>query len=165
MGDAQARQPGSYYPVIDTAIPGTHVCEHLSHCAAVLDRFNLIHTMQHEVIDEHAAATNRMHTGRPTSGTIVYPAIGSIVAHQRGAVAEGVPAYVLIGYPKVTRGAWISGVTLQQCVSGRYAIRPQWSHLATGYDAVAPIAPRTSVEPGASRILDTIGSSGRRTRL
>lgn len=109
MGDAQARKPGSYYPAIDTAIPGTQVCEHLPHCAAVLDRFNLIRTVHHEVIDEHAAATNRMHTGRPTSGTIVYPSIGSIVAHQRGAVAEGVPAYVLIGYPNVTRGPGFLG--------------------------------------------------------
>lgn len=109
MGDAQARKPGSYYPAIDTAIPGTQVCEHLSQCAAILDRFNVIRTVHHEVIDEHAAATNRMHTGRPTSGTIVYPSIGSIVAHQRGPAAEGVPAYVLIGYPNVTRGPGFLG--------------------------------------------------------
>ena len=44
--------------------------------------------------------SNRMHTGRPTSGTIIYPSIGSIVAHERGAAGDGVPAYVLIGYPE-----------------------------------------------------------------
>ncbi len=108
-GDAKAKKAGSYYTAIDTAIPGTQVCEHLPRCAAVLDRFNLIRTVHHEVIDEHAAATNRMHTGRPTSGAIVYPSIGSIVAHQRGAVGEGVPAYVLIGYPNVTRGPGFLG--------------------------------------------------------
>jgi hypothetical protein len=108
-GDAKARKPGSYYAAIDTAIPGTRVCEHLPRCAAVLDRFNIIRTVHHDVVDEHAAATNRMHTGRPTTGSVVYPSIGSIVAHQRGPAAEGVPAYVLIGYPNITRGPGFLG--------------------------------------------------------
>lgn len=109
MGDPKAKKPGSYYPAIDTAIPGVQVCEHLPKCAKVLDRFNPIRSVHHEVIDEHAAATNRMHTGRPTSGTVVYPSIGSIVAHKRGAAGDGVPAYVLIGYPNVTRGPGFLG--------------------------------------------------------
>ena len=109
LGDAQAKKPGSYYPAIDTAISGVKVCEHLPRCADILDRFNPIRSVHHEVIDEHAAATNRMHTGRPTSGTIVYPSIGSIVAHKRGAAGEGVPAYVVIGYPNVTRGPGFLG--------------------------------------------------------
>ncbi len=44
-----------------------------------------------------------MHTGRPTTGTIVYPSIGSIVAHERP-TSDGVPPYVVMGYPNVTRG-------------------------------------------------------------
>jgi len=109
LGDPKAKKPGSYYKAVDTAIPGVQVCEHLARCANVLDRFVLVRTVHHEVIDEHAAAVNRMHTGRPTSGTIVYPSIGSVVAHQRGAAGEGVPAYVLIGYPNVTRGPGFLG--------------------------------------------------------
>jgi Protein of unknown function (DUF1501) len=109
LGDPKAKKPGSYYKAIDTAIEGVQVSEYLSRCAKVLDRFVLVRTVHHEVIDEHAAAVNRMHTGRPTSGTIVYPSIGSIVAHQRGAAGEGVPAYVLIGYPNVTRGPGFLG--------------------------------------------------------
>nr|WP_044180797.1 DUF1501 domain-containing protein [Pirellula staleyi] len=109
LGDPQAKKPGSYYPAIDTAIPGTQVCEHLSKCAKVLDRFNIVRTVHHDVIDEHAAATNRVHTGRPTSGTVVYPSVGSVIAHERGAAGEGVPAYVLIGYPNVTRGPGFLG--------------------------------------------------------
>lgn len=108
-GDPKAKQAGSYYDPIDTAIEGTRVCEHLPRCAKVLDRFNIIRTVHHEVIDEHAAATNRIHTGRPTSGTIVYPSVGSIVAHQRGPVNDKAPAYVLIGYPNVTRGSGFLG--------------------------------------------------------
>lgn len=102
-GDPKAKKPGSYYDPIDTAIPGTQVCEHLPKCAKILDRFNILRTVHHDVIDEHAAATNRMHTGRPTSGTTIYPSVGSIVAHQRGPVSDKAPAYVLIGYPNVTR--------------------------------------------------------------
>jgi hypothetical protein len=109
LGDPNAKKPGSYYKSIDTAISGVQVCEHLARCAKVLDRFALVRTVHHDVIDEHAAAVNRMHTGRPTSGSIVYPSIGSIVAHQRGAAGDGVPAYVLIGYPNVTRGPGFLG--------------------------------------------------------
>lgn len=109
QGDPKAKKPGSYYKSIDTAIPGVQVCEHLAQCAKVFDRFVPVRTVHHDVIDEHAAAVNRMHTGRPTSGTIVYPSVGSIVAHQRGAAGDGVPAYVLIGYPNVTRGPGFLG--------------------------------------------------------
>ena len=66
-GDPPAKKAGSYYSAIDTAIPGTQVCEHLPRCAKILDRFNVVRSVHHEVIDEHAAAVNRVHTGRPTS--------------------------------------------------------------------------------------------------
>jgi hypothetical protein len=108
-GDPKAKKAGSYYDPIPTAIKGTEVCEHLSKCAPILDRFNIVRSVHHEVIDEHAAATNRMHTGRPTTGTITYPSVGSVVAHQRGAVSDIAPAYVLIGYPNVTRGPGFLG--------------------------------------------------------
>src|ERR1043166_3864663 len=108
VGDFK-KAAGSAYPAIDTAIPSVQVCEHLKGCAKILDRFVLLRTVNHDVIDEHAAATNRVHTGRPTSGTVIYPSIGSIVAHERGAVADGIPPYVVIGYPNVTRGPGFLG--------------------------------------------------------
>lgn len=109
QGDPKAKKSGSMYRAIDTAVAGTQVCEYLPRCATLLDRMNVVRSVHHEVIDEHAAATNRVHTGRPTAGTVVYPSIGSIVAHERGAAGEGVPAYVLIGYPNVTRGPGFLG--------------------------------------------------------
>ncbi|QDU47630.1 hypothetical protein Mal52_61650 [Symmachiella dynata] len=109
MGDAKTKKPGSYYPSIETAVPDTQVCEHLPKCAQILDRFNIVRTVHHDVIDEHAAATNQVHTGRPTSGTVVYPSVGSIVAHKRGPASEHAPGYVLIGYPNVTRGPGFLG--------------------------------------------------------
>lgn len=108
-GDAKTGKPGTYYDKIDTAIPGVQVCEHLSRCAKILDRFNILRTVNHDVINEHAAATNRMHTGRRTRGTVMYPSIGSIVAYQKGSLAESIPAYVLIGYPSPSRGPGFLG--------------------------------------------------------
>ena len=100
---------GSYYDPIPTAVPGVQVCEHLKRSARLLDRCVLLRGVHHEVIDEHAAATNRMHTGRPPSGTTIYPSIGSIMAHERGAVGDGVPPYVVMGYPSASRGPGFLG--------------------------------------------------------
>src|SRR5690606_38039226 len=88
---------------------GEQVCEHLSRTAPILDRAILVRSLNHNVIDEHAAATNRLHTGRPTSGTIVYPSIGSVIAYEKGAADDGVPAYVVMGYPNLTRGPGFLG--------------------------------------------------------
>ena len=108
-GDAKAKKPGSYYDGIDTAIPGVQVCEHLSRCAPLLDRFVPVRTVHHVDGGEHARATNRVHTGRPTAGTIIYPSIGSAVSHTKGPLNEAVPTYVLIGFPNVTRGPGFLG--------------------------------------------------------
>jgi len=109
LGDPKTKKAGSAYPAIETAVPGVQVCEHLKGCAKLLDRFVLMRTVNHNVVDEHAAATNRMHTGRPTSGTIVYPSIGSVVAHERGKANAGMPSYVVMGYPNLTRGPGFLG--------------------------------------------------------
>jgi hypothetical protein len=100
---------GSYYDAIDTAIPGVQVCQHLRRTAGLLDRCVLVRSAHHDVIDEHAAATNRVHTGRPPTGTTAYPSIGSIVSHEKGAAGDGVPAYVLAGYPSSSRGSGYLG--------------------------------------------------------
>lgn len=109
QGDPAAKKAGSYYAALGTAVPGVRLCEHLQQLAPLMDRVTAVRTLNHEVIDEHAAATNRMHTGRAVTGTVQYPSIGSIVANQRGAAVDGAPAYVLIGYPNVTRGPGFLG--------------------------------------------------------
>ncbi len=110
-GDPKAKVAGSYYDAIDTAVPGVQVCEHLKQLAPLMDRVTAVRTINHNVIDEHAAATNRMHTGRKVTGTVVYPSLGSIIANQLGAAQEGAPPYVLIGYPNVTRGPGFLGAS------------------------------------------------------
>ena len=103
-GDPKAKKAGSYYDPISTAIDGVQITKPLSRCANVLDRFVLMRTVHHDTVDEHAAATNRMHTGRRTSGTIIYPSIGSIVTHERPVQEKSIPPYVVMGYPNLTRG-------------------------------------------------------------
>ena len=108
-GDAEKKIPGSYYDPIPTAVKDVQVCEHLYRTADLLDRCVLLRSVHHDVVDEHAAAVNRLHTGRPTSGTTIYPSLGSVTAHQLGPGAEGVPAYVVMGYPNLTRGPGFLG--------------------------------------------------------
>lgn len=103
------KKAGSLYDSIPTAVTGVRVCKHLPKTADRLDRVTAVRTVNHRVIDEHAFATNLVHTGRTLSGTVTYPSIGSIVAHQRGAAEKDVPAYLLIGYPNVSRGPGFLG--------------------------------------------------------
>src|SRR5205085_2635892 len=100
---------GCYYEPIETATPGVLFSEHLPRLAKMADRLVPVLSVCHTVIDEHAAAVNRMHTGRPVSGSVVYPSIGSLVTACRGPLVEGVPPYVVIGYPSATRGSGFLG--------------------------------------------------------
>ncbi|QDT33342.1 DUF1501 domain-containing protein [Thalassoglobus polymorphus] len=97
------KDPGSAYPAIDTAISGVQICEHMPKTASLMDRCAPVRTVHHDVIDEHAAAAYRMHTGRPTSGTVVYPSLGSLVSKMRGPINDLVPSYVLMGNPSPAR--------------------------------------------------------------
>lgn len=111
MGDTKAdpKKAGSYYPSIETAVPGVRVCEHLKKTARLMERVTAMRTVNHRVVDEHAFATNLVHTGRMISGNVIYPSIGSIIAHERGAANPEVPPYILIGYPNVSRGPGFLG--------------------------------------------------------
>jgi hypothetical protein len=106
---ASPKVAGGEYDVIDTAVPGVQFCEHLPLTARLAERLTVVRTVNHHLIDEHAFATNYVHTGRLISGSTTYPSIGSIVAHERGAANPDVPAYMLIGYPNVSRGPGFLG--------------------------------------------------------
>jgi hypothetical protein len=108
-GDPKTRKAGSDYDAIDTCVQDVQVCQHLARVAERMDRVTAVRSVHHDVIDEHAAAVNRVHTGRSISGTLRYPSIGSVVANQLGTADEGVPPYVMIGYPNVTRGPGFLG--------------------------------------------------------
>lgn len=109
VGDPKTKKPGAAYRSIPTSVPGVEICEHLPKVAGLMEHVTAVRSVHHDVIDEHAAATNRMHTGRVVSGTITYPSLGSVVANQKGALDPTAPPYVLIGYPNVTRGPGFLG--------------------------------------------------------
>lgn len=106
---ASPKIAGSEYGTVDSVVPGVKFCEHLHRTAKMADRLTAMRTINHHLIDEHAFGTNFVHTGRLISGSITYPSIGSIIGHVRGAVNPEVPAYMLIGYPNVSRGPGFLG--------------------------------------------------------
>ena len=111
LGDSKAspKVAGSEYAAIDTVVPGVQFCEHLKRSAKLADRMTVVRSINHHLIDEHAFGTNFVHTGRVTTGSVTYPSIGSVVGHLRGAASDNVPAYMLIGYPNVSRGPGFLG--------------------------------------------------------
>ncbi|MHA3775062.1 DUF1501 domain-containing protein [Verrucomicrobiota bacterium sgz303538] len=129
---ATPKVAGSDYASIDTAVPGVQFTEHLSKVARLAERMTVVRTVNHHVIDEHAFATNLVHTGRMISGSVIYPSIGSVVAHERGAANPDVPAYMLMGFPNVSRGPGFLGarhgyIYLVDTESGPAGFtRPDW---------------------------------------
>ena len=129
---ATPKVSGSDYASIETAVPGVRFTEHLAKSARLAERMTVVRTVNHHVIDEHAFATNLVHTGRLISGSVVYPSIGSVIAHERGAADPSVPPYILIGFPNVSRGPGFLGakdgyVYLTDTASGPAGFtRPDW---------------------------------------
>ena len=99
---------GSYYNPIKTVVPGIELCEHLPEVAARMDRFAILRTLHHQFIN-HTQAVDFMHTGRVPTGTVVYPSLGSIVAHELGGFDPKAPPYVVIGNPMQPRGPGFLG--------------------------------------------------------
>ena len=77
LGDNKAakKKPGGLYPAIETSVPGVQVCEHLPRTARLMEQVTVVRSVNHKVIDEHAFATNLVHTGRMVSGNAIYPTI------------------------------------------------------------------------------------------
>lgn len=103
-----ANLPGSYYNPIKTVVPGVELCEHLTRIAERMDRFAILRTVHHQ-FPNHTQAVDFVHTGRVPTGTVVYPSIGSIVAHELGSFDPKAPAYVVIGNPMQPRGPGFLG--------------------------------------------------------
>lgn len=147
---------GSDYAAIDTAVPGVQFTEHLGKMARVADRMTVVRTVNHHVVDEHAFATNLVHTGRMISGSVTYPSIGSIIAHQRGAANPDVPAYMLVGLPNPARGPGFLGakhgyVYLVDTESGPAGFtRPEWVNMDRAARRQALLKPLLNQAPADS---------------
>ena len=88
---------------VDTAIPGVRFGSHLGRTARIADRLTVIRSFTH-CDAAHERGVHNILTGYRPSAALVYPSIGSVVAHEHGPRAD-LPAYVCVpGMPDVTAG-------------------------------------------------------------
>jgi hypothetical protein len=92
--DAPAEIRGEF-GVIDTAIPGVKVCEHMPLLAKSLDKYTIIRN-GYSYNGGHGIADAYMLSGWRFSPSTVYPSYGSVVARELG-YRRGMPPYVQLG--------------------------------------------------------------------
>ena len=91
--DAPPEIRGIYKP-ISTNVPGIQIGELLPHTAKVADKFMIIRSMTGRE-GEHEQAMTHMLTGYRPLATLSCPAVGAVVAKEKGAL-NGLPPYVAV---------------------------------------------------------------------
>jgi hypothetical protein len=91
--DAPAEFRGIFKP-IPTNIAGIQISEILPHTAKVADKFTIIRSMTGRE-GEHEQAMTHMLTGNRPLATLSFPAMGAVVAKEKGDI-NGVPPYVAV---------------------------------------------------------------------
>lgn len=84
----------SEFGVIKTSVPGLEICELMPQMAKVMDRVTLVRTLSHSE-GAHERACHTLLTGWHPNPSLVYPAIGSVVAKELGSVGA-MPPYIAI---------------------------------------------------------------------
>ncbi|MBX7103481.1 MAG: DUF1501 domain-containing protein [Gemmataceae bacterium] len=80
--------------VVPTKLDGVVFSEAMKQCAGIADKITVIRSMTHGEAD-HDRGTHNMFTGWKPSPALVYPSMGSIVAHELG-VRNNLPPYVCV---------------------------------------------------------------------
>src|SRR5262245_8545229 len=97
---------GEFRPIA-TAVPGTHICEHLPHLAKRVDRYTIIRSLTHPGVN-HGTSAYHMLTGHIhfTPGTLRhptpndFPSVGCTVARfLKRKPKDNLPAYVALPIP------------------------------------------------------------------
>lgn len=91
--DAPSEVRSPFAP-IQTAVAGLQICEHLPRTAQVMREVALIRSLTHE-LGNHDTGTRFLLTGHRPTPALVYPSLGSLIAHERG-FSGTVPPYVAI---------------------------------------------------------------------
>jgi len=91
--DAPAEFRGIFKP-IPTNVAGIQISEILPHTAKIADKFTIIRSMTGRE-GEHEQAMTHMLTGNRPLATISFPAMGAVVAKERGEI-NGMPPYVAV---------------------------------------------------------------------
>lgn len=94
--------PKPYSPVtyrgqgrtVDTSLPGVRFGQYLTKTAAIADRLTVIRSFTHGEA-AHERGTHNMLTGYRPSPAVVYPSLGSLVAHELGPRTQ-LPPYICV---------------------------------------------------------------------
>jgi hypothetical protein len=95
--DPKPDAPVEYRGILDaieTRLPGVHFSSHMNSSASIADKLTIIRSMTHTEVD-HSRGEHSMFTGYRPSPALVYPSMGSVVAHELGS-REAMPPYVVV---------------------------------------------------------------------
>lgn len=79
---------------VATSVPGVHFSSHMVETAKVADKIAVVRSMSHTEVD-HSRGEHSMFTGYRPSPALVYPSMGSVVAHELGP-RGAMPPYVVV---------------------------------------------------------------------
>ena len=97
---------GGPHKAIATSTPGLLVNEHLPRLAAASDKFSVIRTLNSRD-PNHDTARYLLHTGYRTDPTVEHPHLGSLITHELGTKAEGLPGCISIGKDATTGSGYL----------------------------------------------------------
>jgi hypothetical protein len=97
---------GGPHKAIATKTSGLLVSEHLPRIAAVSDKFSVIRTLNSKD-PNHDTARYLLHTGYRTDPTVEHPHLGSLITHELGTKAEGLPGCITIGKDATTGSGYL----------------------------------------------------------
>jgi len=90
------QETGGPFKTLATSADGIEISEHLPVIGRNMKHAALIRSLTSKE-GSHERATYEMHTGYKPLGSIEHPALGSLVAQQKGRKNEELPAYVALG--------------------------------------------------------------------
>lgn len=95
--DPKPDAPVEYRGILDTVptkLSGVRFSSHMQATAKIADKLTLVRSMTHTEVD-HERGEHSMFTGYRPSPALVYPSMGSVVAHELGP-RGAMPPYVLV---------------------------------------------------------------------
>jgi hypothetical protein len=97
---------GGPVKAIATKTPGLSLGEHLPRVAALSDRYSVIRTLNSKD-PNHDTARYLLHTGYRSDPTVEHPHLGSLIAHELGTHAEGLPGCITLGKDATTGSGYL----------------------------------------------------------
>jgi hypothetical protein len=89
-------ETGGPFKALGTKTPGLALSEHLPRLAATSDRYSVIRTLNSKD-PNHDTARYLLHTGYRSDPTVEHPHLGSLIVHELGSRAEGLPGCITLG--------------------------------------------------------------------